>query len=344
MKKYEVTIGIPVFQSVDYIGNTLESALAQTFRSIEYLVIDDGADDGTMDIVKHYRQGHPRGQDIRILRNERNQGVGFSRNRIIEEACGQYLYFMDSDDVIEPNTIQRLYDALNQHRSQMAYASYDVIDGICQSSTQTYQKPLLHLKGEGLLAQFAYKHIHEFQITVCNFLIDVNVLRQSGVKFVDTRFWEDMAFTYELVTKITDAILLPDITYHYIHRSGSLSNYQHRELLDKQEVLTNISVLEYLKDRSTEHQGKDYLPDMIYNIEMNGFYLVCYVLKHYQHIMPCFTMQELRDVLRCPFSVKEILTFKTHVVSILFFWLLASAPIPLFRGVMLLVGKIKRAL
>jgi len=77
---------------------------------------------------------------------------------------------------------------------------------------------------------------------------------------------------------------------------------------------------------------------------MNGFYLVCYVLKHHQHISPRFTMQELRDVLSCPFPVRDVLTFKPHVASLLFFRLLAGAPTPLFRAVMLLVGKLKRAL
>lgn len=344
MSRYKVTIGIPVFQSAGYIEKTVESALAQRFPSIEFLVIDDCGNDGSIAVVEHFQQTHPRGQDIRILRNDRNQGVGHSRNRIIDEARGQYLYFMDSDDVIEPFAIQRLYDALSRHQSQIAYASYDVTDRVRKMPTQTYQKPSLHLQGEGRLALFAFQHAREFQITVCNSLIDIEALRQSGVRFVNSRFWEDMAFTYELVTKVTDAVLLSDITYHYIRRSGSLSNYQHRELLDKEEVRANISVLDYLKDKSTEHQGRDYLPYMVSNIEMNCFYLVCYVLKHNRRIVPQFTTRELRDVMKCPLAVKEILKSKTHVAQLLFFRMLASLPVPLFPGIMKLVGKLKRAL
>lgn len=107
---YIVTIGIPVYKAVDFIDNTLESALNQTFESIEYLVIDDCGNDGSIDIVERLQKEHPRGRDIRILYNNSNFGVGMTRNRILDEAQGQYLYFLDSDDLIEPDTISCLVE------------------------------------------------------------------------------------------------------------------------------------------------------------------------------------------------------------------------------------------
>ena len=129
-EQYEITIGIPVYQSVDYIQDTMNSALNQSFPDIEFLIVDDRGNDGTMDVISHFQTSHPRGNDIRILVNEKNKGVSYSRNRIIEEARGRFLYFMDSDDTIEPNTIQLLYDAVIQHHVQVAYGSYEIIDGI----------------------------------------------------------------------------------------------------------------------------------------------------------------------------------------------------------------------
>ena len=81
--QYEVTIGIPVFRAVDYIEKTLESALCQTFPSIEFLVLDDCGGDGSIELVKRMQSKHPRGKDIRIVYNEKNLGVGVSRNHII---------------------------------------------------------------------------------------------------------------------------------------------------------------------------------------------------------------------------------------------------------------------
>ena len=69
--KYDVTIGIPVYKSADYIRRSLESALNQTYSSIEFLMIDDGGADGSMDIIEQLKAEHQRGGDIRIIRGWR---------------------------------------------------------------------------------------------------------------------------------------------------------------------------------------------------------------------------------------------------------------------------------
>ena len=106
--KYDVTIGIPVYKSKYYIRRALESALAQTYPSIEFLLIDDAGNDGSLAIVEDIQQTHQRGKDMRIISHDRNIGVSASRNQIIDEAKGDYLYFMDSDDIITDNTISLL--------------------------------------------------------------------------------------------------------------------------------------------------------------------------------------------------------------------------------------------
>ena len=109
---YDVTIGIPVYNAKDYIVNTMESALSQTYPSIEFLIIDDCGEDGSISEVFRIKKTNPRGMHIRVLRNDSNYGVSYCRNRIIDESQGKYLYFMDSDDIIEHNTIQLLMNAM----------------------------------------------------------------------------------------------------------------------------------------------------------------------------------------------------------------------------------------
>ena len=59
--RYNVTIGIPVYKSVDYIGQSIESALNQTYESVEFLIVDDMGDDGSIDVIRHIQDSHPRG-------------------------------------------------------------------------------------------------------------------------------------------------------------------------------------------------------------------------------------------------------------------------------------------
>ena len=112
--KYEVTIGIPVYKSALYIRRALMSALNQTYPSIEFLIVDDCGKDGSVAIIREIADVHPRGKDIRIISNAQNMGVAASRNVIIEEAQGVFLYFMDSDDTIADNTIELLMGGIRQ--------------------------------------------------------------------------------------------------------------------------------------------------------------------------------------------------------------------------------------
>lgn len=339
--QYEVTIGIPVYRSVDFIRDTMISALNQTFPDIEFLIIDDCGQDGTMDVILQIQKSYQRGNDILILENDQNKGVAYCRNRMIDEARGRFLYYMDSDDTIEPNTIQLLYDAIIKHHVQIAYGSYEIIDGIGNSPIEKYQKDALVLKGEDELAMYAFKNNRVFHVSVCNHLIDLAFLRQSGVRFIDASYWEDMVYTTELVTKVENAVLLPDITYHYYRHSGSLSHYQEREAYDKNEIMENASILKNLKELCSKMKGRSYLPYLCYNIEMISFYMACHILRNSHRIYPMISLIEIRNMMRCPIPVKEILGFKHKRIPTLVFALLGIMPIYLFRPTIWTIGKLK---
>ena len=341
---YEVTIGIPVYKSVDYIRDTMTSALNQTFPDIEFLIVDDCGQDGTMAIISQIQNSHPRGKDIRILKNDKNRGVSYSRNRIIDEARGHFLYFLDSDDTIESNTIQLLYDAIIQNRVQIAYGSYEIIDGIGNSPIERYQKDALVLKGEDQLAMYAFKNNHIFHVSVCNHLVDLAFLRQSEVRFIDASYWEDMVYTTELVTIISSAVLLPDITYHYYRHSGSLSKYQVRNTYEREEIMKNVSVIQLLKDKSASLLGKNYFPYFFYNIEMISFYMSCHILLNSHRITPMISLMEIQKMLRYPVPMKEILQFNNKRIPNMLFALLSDIPLFLFRPSIWALGKLKKAL
>lgn len=342
--KAEVTIGIPVFKSVDYIEGAMVSALSQTFHDIEYLIIDDCGNDGSVEIISSLQLIHPRGNAIRVLHNDRNRGVSYCRNRIINEAQGRYLYFMDSDDAIEPFTIQILIDAIKRTHSQIACASYEIVDLVNNSPVQKYQKADLQLIGDGELALYAFSHINVFHVSVCNNLVNLEFLRQTGIRFLNTHYWEDMAFTTELVTMITRAVLLSNITYHYMWRPGSLSHYQNRKHLHKDEVMNNISVINYLKRKCKLWKNEVYTPYLCKNLEMNSFYISCYVIKYSHRIEPKLSNQENQNILHHPLPLWDILKFDHLKFVNILFWLLGRMPLFIFLPTIKLLGKLKKAI
>ena len=338
---YEVTIGIPAFKAVDYIEETMESALSQTFASIEYLIVDDCGNDGTIKVVERLQKEHPRGKDIRILYNKQNLGVGKTRNIILDEAQGEYLFFLDSDDILEPDAIEKMMRAARQYQAEIVYGSWIRLDKIHHQPMQQSHYPNLQLLKPDELAMYALKNYSSFRISVCNALFDLNMLRLNHIRFIDTIFWEDLAFTYDLVPKVSRAVLLSDITYHYLCRPGSLSQYQDRELIQKKEIQTNVLTIDYLKDKSLSYCDKNYLPYLCYNLEMNSFYIVCYVLKYSRKIEQTFSCVELRDYMRFPVGLSKILFFKKKRISCLMLWIIAHLPSSIFVIVIKGIGKVK---
>lgn len=342
--EYEVTIGIPVYQAVEYIEKTIESALNQIFTSIEYLVIDDGGSDGSIEVVERLKSVHPRGADIRILYHERNCGVGVTRNHILDEARGRYLYFLDSDDLIEPNTISLLVEKIEKFQADVVYGSLDRFDVIKGCLSQASVLPDMALLSEDEMAMYAFANYRTFQISVCNCLMRLDFLRTHQLRFLDTVFWEDLAFTYEMVTKVKRAVLSSAVTYHYLCRPGSLSHYQDRDRLQKEEIMQNISTIDYLKEGCRSLVGHIYLPYLCYNLEMNSFYIVCHILRYAHRIVPRFSHKEMLCIMRHPLTMKEISQFHHKKMINLFLWLLGKLPVCLFVPSVWLMGKLKRAL
>ena len=342
--KYEVTIGIPVYKAVDYIEKTMESALNQTYDSIEYLVVDDCGNDGTIKIVEHLQNEHPRSKDIHILYNKQNLGVGKTRNIILEQAKGKYLYFLDSDDIMEPDAIEKMMLAAHKYQAEVVYGSWIRVDNVYYSPYQKSIYPNLQLLLPDELALYAFKNYSSFRISVCNALFSINLIRSNHLHFIDTIYWEDLAFTYDLVPKVNRAVLLSDITYHYICRPGSLSQYNDREQLDMEEILRNVLTIDYLKTECHQYADKDYFPYLCYNLEMNSFYIVCYVLKYRHIIKQDIGFVKLRDFMHFPIGFLKLLLFKKKKVACLVLWIIAHLPSYMFVYSIRLIGKMKNIL
>lgn len=340
--KFDVTIGIPVYKSETYIRSALESALAQTYPSIEYLLIDDAGGDGSLAIMQEIQQMHQRGFAIRVISHDENLGVSASRNQIIEEAKGGYLYFMDSDDLIAENTISLLMQNVRQYDAEIVFGSYEKIK--TSGERIVYQYPSLQLLGKDKLAEFAYRKYGGIQASACNYLVKSSLLRECRLRFIDANYWEDLVFTFDLVTYISRSVLLPDITYSYICRENSLSNYQQRRKISKDEIIKNVRSIEYLKKSSSLLYNKVYYPNRCYNIVMTDFYMACSVLKRRKDIVPSFSNQEIKAFLSHPATLRQICFFRHLMLRNFVFFLLGKMSPSLCVAAIWTIGKAKKLL
>ncbi len=340
--QYEVTIGIPVYNSEKYLKETLESALSQTFPSIEYLIMDDCSTDTSMAIVQEYQQTHPRGEHIRIIHQPRNMGIGIARNRIIDEAQGQYLYFLDADDIITPDAISLLHENAIQNDAEMVYASHERIEEFDGNHNSTvFQHAKRNFTQENEFANYAYEEYGRLPAPVWNILFRMEVFRKNQLRFADTNFWEDFTFHMDLPSYVTRVSMLPDITYKYICRSGSLSNFQKRTHIDKQEIEKTIAAVEHVKANSYRIADKPYFPQRMCKVMLTCFFMVCHIIQKQEYIEPKFTNSELHSLLKSPVPLSKTLSFRKCWSKNLLLCLLGILPSSVSLLLVKLIGGMK---
>lgn len=110
-KNHLVSIIIPCYNAERWVAETLESCLAQTYRPLEIIVVDDGSTDGSLSIIEQYAQQHP---DMIQYETGPNRGGCAARNRGFAHSNGEYVMFLDADDLIAPETIAALVERLEQ--------------------------------------------------------------------------------------------------------------------------------------------------------------------------------------------------------------------------------------
>jgi glycosyltransferase involved in cell wall biosynthesis len=316
---YEVSIGIPVYNVEKYIRQTLESALAQTFPSIEFLICDDCGTDSSMDIVKEMQQTHSRGRDIRILRQPHNLGIGPGRNRMLDEAQGRYFYSLDGDDTIVPNTIELLYNTAKKHDAQIVYGSYEKIflkDGEVVN-TELHPYPHKVFTEEDIFADYVY---HEgIQGMNWNYLIDIDVIRRNHLRVtpVGHGYGEDFTFTIDLPTYIDRAVLLPDITYHYYIRGAG--KHKGKKVLSRDYMEKVINTVSNMKKRN-ELLGKRYYSKRISHLMMLDCSFACEMVGRRALFDHPFTNREIRDIMWHPMTLWQIITAKSGRFHNLLYW------------------------
>lgn len=340
MKQYDVTIGIPIYNSVSCIRTSLMSALAQSYPSIEFILVDDCCNDGTFDVIGYIVSSHERCDDIRIISHSQKLGASASRNQIINEAKGEFLYFMDSDDTIAKNTIDLLMQNARKYDAEIVFGSYQKIE--TSGKKTVYQYPSKQLLGKDDLASFAYRKYAGIQASACNFIVKTDILRINHHRFIDVNYWEDLVFTFDMVTFVSRAVLLPDITYIYICRENSLSHYQERINISKAEVMRNVEAIEHLKRTSALLCDKEYFSNRCYNIVMTDFYIACTILKRRKMIIPYVTNSEIKAIMRHPATWQQICSFRQSRIKNQLLFFLGKIPSLLCVFVILCIGKIKK--
>lgn len=236
-----VTVVVPIYNVEKYLDRCLTSIVGQTYQNLEILLIDDGSTDGCPQLCDAYAARDTR---IRVI-HKQNQGLGMARNTGLDAATGDYICFFDSDDFVEPDTIEACVAAAREQGADMVVFGHDDVtpEG---TVLQTYvpHPPKALWEGEEIthrllpMSLCADGHTGEdwgVVLSAWNKLYALPAIRQSGWRFVSEReiISEDYYSLTDLHRYINRVYILNKALYHYTVNTASLSRSFKVDRFDK---------------------------------------------------------------------------------------------------------------
>ncbi len=193
----KVSVILPIYNVAPYLEEAFESLLHQTLRDIEIIAVDDGSTDNSGDVIRKYQQ-----QDARIIAfSQQNQGQSVARNLALQHATGQYIYMMDSDDVLSsPDVLQTCYDYAEQNRADIVFFDRDWLleddtDFEVSLHSTAYADENKAYDGESLLNL-------QLDTTSYNCVVWLLLIRHDHLKRLGLRFYPGIIHEDELFTTV----------------------------------------------------------------------------------------------------------------------------------------------
>lgn len=231
-----VSVIIPAYNIEDYIGRCLDSIISQTYKNLEIIVVDDGSRDHTGEILDNYAKKDRR---IKVIHKE-NGGVSSARNKGIEVAEGDYIGFIDGDDLIEPEMYKILVDLLEEENADIAHCGYQMVFPDRIDYYHNTGKKKIQTTEEGLKDLLSGEMIEPGLV---NKLYKKELIKNCRLNET-VKINEDLLMNYQLF-KLSQKSVYYDITpYSYMIRSSSATGAN--SLITKRE--DSLRVLNQIKD------------------------------------------------------------------------------------------------
>lgn len=231
----DISIIIPAYNAEKYIKKCLDSLIKQTKKEIEIIVINDGSKDNTEEIIKSYTDSR-----IKYYKNT-NHGIGYSRNYGIEKAKGKYIMFLDSDDYVEKDICEKLYNKARNDDLDVVICDFfkEFENGnIEEIHTNDFKNSSLK-DNPDIITEY---------LSPWAKLYSTKLLKDNNIKFVENLKYEDAPFVIEALDKAKKIGKVNDCLVHYMIHGNSETTVRDKRVFDILKILDKIR--KYTKNKS----------------------------------------------------------------------------------------------
>ena len=209
-----ISIITAVYNTDRFLSKCLESALAQTLKDFEILLFNDGSTDSSAEICNHFALKDNR---IQFFNSKKNVGVSTIRNKALQMARGEYIFFLDSDDWIDENALETLYTTMQNDGSDLVVCGY--MEEFNHTSQPWFDKakPGYYTGAEGLKLAFSGL----ISSTLCNKFYKRKIAKRE---FPIGRHYEDHATIFEWIASCQKISIIRKTPYHYRQHGNSITH------------------------------------------------------------------------------------------------------------------------
>lgn len=207
----KVSVIVPIYNVEKYLSKCLISLLSQTLTDIEIICVNDGSTDNSLKILEEFAKNDNR---LKVL-SQKNMGLSIARNNGIEVATGEYIGFVDSDDWVDLDFFEKLYNAAKENDCDIAVAGFKRCGRIIKTTKIKFDEVRV------------YSTINEKTVVASvpeyNYVWNKIYKRDKwNFKFPEGRIFEDMVFTIKALYYLKNMVTVPNVYYYYRRRINSL--------------------------------------------------------------------------------------------------------------------------
>ncbi len=252
----KVSVIVPIYNVEKYLEKCINSLLSQTLEDIQIILVNDGSKDNSGNIAKEYEKNN---KDRVIYVEKENGGLSDARNYGLKYATGDFIAFLDSDDYIEKNAYEEMYNKAIEEN-----ADYVECDFIWEFPNKIRVDKQYPYKNKKEMLSFV-------RVVAWNKLIKRQLITDNNLEFPKGLRYEDVEFTYKLIPFVNKFAYVNKPFIHYVQREGSIANVQNERTAEIFTVLDNV--IEFYKKNNIYEKYRD---ELEYNYAR---YLLCSSLK-----------------------------------------------------------------
>lgn len=252
----KVSVIVPIYNVEKYLEKCINSLLSQTLEDIQIILVNDGSKDNSGNIAKEYEKNNKN----RIIYVEKeNGGLSDARNYGLKYATSDFIAFLDSDDYIEKNAYEEMYNKAIEEN-----ADYVECDFIWEFPNKIRVDKQYPYKNKKEMLSFV-------RVVAWNKLIKRQLITDNNLEFPKGLRYEDIEFTYKLIPFVNKFAYVDKPFIHYVQREGSIANVQNERTAEIFTILDNV--IEFYKKNNIYEKYRD---ELEYNYAR---YLLCSSLK-----------------------------------------------------------------